>query len=90
MPTAIKTEQTPTEWMPDAPLLLTIEQTAALLNLSCGTVKNLLARRELVRRKIGGLTRIPRSSVEAFTRKDHETLTDEQKEKRRRKPKTSQ
>jgi excisionase family DNA binding protein len=66
-------EATNPAWTPDAPLLLTIEQAAALLNVSPGTVKNLLRRRELVRRKIGALTRIPRSCVEAFVKRDHQT-----------------
>jgi excisionase family DNA binding protein len=62
------------EWMPDAPLMLSIKQTAALLGVSQGTVKNLLARGELVRRKVGALTRIPRTSVESFVKRDHATL----------------
>ena len=60
------------DWNP-APLLLTREQVAKLLNVSLRTVSNLLARRELARRKIGTKTLIPRSSVEAFLRKDHPT-----------------
>jgi excisionase family DNA binding protein len=60
-------------WKPDAPLLLTIEQAAMLLNISPRTVRRLLGRRELVRRKIGMRTLIPRSSVESFVRRDHET-----------------
>jgi excisionase family DNA binding protein len=67
------TETRQTEWMPSEPLLLSIEQTSALLNLSVRTVKRLLDRRELVRRKIGSSVRIPRSSIEAFLRKDHDT-----------------
>jgi excisionase family DNA binding protein len=70
---------------PDAPLLLSVPQTAALLNVSQGTVKNLLARRELVRRKVGARTLVPRTSIEAFLRKDHITETEEQKQLRRRK-----
>ena len=61
------------EWMPAAPLLLTIQQVAALLNVSTGTIKNLLRRGELVRRKVGSLTRIPRASVESFVKRDHAT-----------------
>jgi excisionase family DNA binding protein len=62
-----------TDWMPDSPLLLTKEQTAALLNVSVRTVGNLLARRELVRRKIGTRTLIPRTSIDAFLKRDHAT-----------------
>jgi excisionase family DNA binding protein len=61
------------EWMPSEPLLLSIEQTSVLLNLSARTVKRLLDRKELVRRKIGSTVRIPRSSIDAFLRKDHDT-----------------
>jgi excisionase family DNA binding protein len=60
-------------WMPSEPLLLTIEQTAALLNLSPRTIRNLVARKELVRRKVGTRSLIPRTSIEAFLRKDHAT-----------------
>ncbi|MGD0955577.1 MAG: helix-turn-helix domain-containing protein [Candidatus Acidiferrales bacterium] len=66
-------ETTNPGWMPDAPLLLTKEQTARLLNVSVRTIGNLLARRELVRRKIGTRTLIPRTSIDAFLRKDHQT-----------------
>ena len=59
-----------------APLLFTIEQAAKLLSLSERTVERLLFRRELVSRKIGGATRIPRDSLIAFCRKDHETQPD--------------
>jgi excisionase family DNA binding protein len=61
------------DWKPSEPLLLSIEQTSALLGISQGTVKNLLRRRELARRKIGSRTLIPRSSVENFVKKDHPT-----------------
>jgi len=60
-------------WMPEAPLLLNIFQVAALLGVSPGTVKNLINCGELVRRKIGARTLVPRSSVENFIRKDHVT-----------------
>ena len=61
------------DWQPDVPLLLTVAQAARLLSLSVRTVERLLFRRELVSRKIGGATRIPRDSLLAFCRKDHET-----------------
>jgi excisionase family DNA binding protein len=60
-------------WQPDAPLLFSIFQTACVLGVSVGTVKNLLARGELIRRKIGSRTLIPRTSIEAFCRHDHVT-----------------
>ncbi|MFZ1975491.1 MAG: helix-turn-helix domain-containing protein [Candidatus Acidiferrales bacterium] len=55
------------------PLLFTIPQAAKVLSLSVRTVERLVFRRELVSRKIGGATRIPRDSLIAFCRKDHET-----------------
>jgi excisionase family DNA binding protein len=64
------------DWQPDAPLLVTVEQAATLLSLSVRTVERLLFRRELVSRKIGGATRIPRDSIIAFCRKDHKTRPD--------------
>jgi excisionase family DNA binding protein len=60
-------------WAPDAPLLLTKEQTALLLNISVRTVTNLLRRKELVRRKVGSRTLIPRTSVDSFLKRDHAT-----------------
>jgi excisionase family DNA binding protein len=61
-----------TDWMPE-PLLLTKEQAAHALNVSVRTIGNLLRRRELVRRKIGSRTLIPKSSIEAFLKHDHLT-----------------
>lgn len=66
------------EWKPSEPLLLSIEQTSALLGISQGTVKNLLRRGELVRRKIGSRTLIPRTSVESFLKRDHQTKVAEE------------
>jgi excisionase family DNA binding protein len=60
-------------WAPDAPLLLTQEQCAALLNISPRTVRNLLRRKELTRRRIGSRCLIPRTSIEAFLKRDHAT-----------------
>src|ERR1700730_5161528 len=63
----------PTGFMPpetqEKPLLLTRKQAAVLLNCSVRTVGRMMFRGELVVRKIGSLTRIPRTSVEAFIRK---------------------
>ena len=78
-------ENTNPNWAPETPLLFTVEQVAMLLNVSPRTVKKLLARRELVRRKVGALTRIPRTSIESFLKRDHETETEGQKEARRQK-----
>jgi excisionase family DNA binding protein len=72
-------------WMPDAPLLFTREQTATLLNVSPRTVDNLLRRKELVRRKIGSRSLIPRTSIDAFLKRDHATESEEEKEIRRQK-----
>jgi excisionase family DNA binding protein len=68
-----------TSWMPDAPLLLSVLQVAALLNVSERTVKRLLSNHQLVTRKVGTRTLVPRTSVENFLKKDHGT--DNQKEK---------
>ena len=57
----------------ELPLLLSIEATAALLSVSTTTVKRLIAARELVSRKAGRRTLVPRTSIEAFCRKDHQT-----------------
>jgi excisionase family DNA binding protein len=67
------TETNQLDWAPEAPLLLTKEQASQLLNVSVRTIGTLLARKELVRRKIGARTLIPRSSIEAFLRRDHNT-----------------
>jgi excisionase family DNA binding protein len=61
-----------TNWMPE-PALWTKAQAAAYLNVSERTIGNLLRRRELVRRRIGSRTLIPRTSLEAFLKKDHAT-----------------
>jgi excisionase family DNA binding protein len=61
-----------TDWRPE-PALWTKEQAAAYLNVSVRTIGNLLRRRELVRRKIGSRTLIPKTSIEAFLKRDHPT-----------------
>jgi excisionase family DNA binding protein len=50
-----------------------IEEVARCLGVSPRTVRNLLKRGELVRRKIGARTVIPRSSIERFLTRDHAT-----------------
>lgn len=58
----------------DCALMLSIAQAALLLNLSPRTIVRLIRNGELTARKIGGRTwRIPRSSLEAFCRRDHTT-----------------
>jgi len=59
------------DWMPDAPLLLTVVQAAAMLNVSTKTIRLLVARRELAARRWGAKILIPRSSIEAAAKKDH-------------------
>jgi len=61
------------DWTPDAPLLLTKRQAALLLNVSERTIGNLLASKQLVRRRIGSRCLITRSSVESFVKRDHPT-----------------
>jgi excisionase family DNA binding protein len=55
------------------PALYTKAQAAIFLNVSPRTINNLLRAKELVRRKIGRKTLIPKTSLEAFLRKDHAT-----------------
>jgi excisionase family DNA binding protein len=53
------------------PLLLTQRQAALLLNVSERTIRRLLRDGELVRRKVGAKTLIPRTSVQSFVKRDH-------------------
>lgn len=69
------------DWSPE-PALWTKKQTAAYLNVSERTVSNLLRMGQLVRRRIGARTLIPKTSVETFLRSNHPTETTEQKEQR--------
>jgi excisionase family DNA binding protein len=69
------------DWKPE-PALWTKKQAAAYLNVSVRTIGNLLRRRELARRKIGTKTLIPRTSVDAFVKRDHATESEEQKQER--------
>ena len=59
-------------WMPE-PALWTVEQAAVYLSVSPRTVKRLLASGQLVKRRIGASVRIPRTSLEAFLKRDHPT-----------------
>ncbi len=64
--------ETNANWMPE-PALWTVQQVAAYLNVSPTTVWNLLREKELVRRRIGNVTRVPKTSVENFIKRDHPT-----------------
>ncbi len=60
------------DWRPE-PALYSKEQAAIFLGVSVRTVNNLLAAKQLVRRKVGSRTLIPVSSLRAFVAKDHPT-----------------
>jgi excisionase family DNA binding protein len=62
------TEVEPT-WRPDRPLLLTQEQTAALLNISPRMVRNLIRARKLIPKFVGRRCLIPAAAVEQFARR---------------------
>jgi excisionase family DNA binding protein len=59
-------------WMPE-PALWTDAQAARFLNVSERTIRNLVRAGQLVRRKIGKRSLIPRSSCLAFIKRDHPT-----------------
>jgi excisionase family DNA binding protein len=85
------TEATDFAWTPDVPLLLDRRQAAALLNISVGTVANLVRHGELSVCRIGSRVLFRRSTLEVFVKRSHETESREAKEERRqRRPKTSQ
>jgi excisionase family DNA binding protein len=50
-------------------MLLTTKEAAVALNCSVRTVGRMMARGELIVRKNGSLTRIPRTSVEAWVKR---------------------
>jgi excisionase family DNA binding protein len=52
-------------------LLYGKREAAALLSLSVRTIENLIARKELVARRVGKRTLVAASSLQAFARKDH-------------------
>jgi excisionase family DNA binding protein len=52
-------------------LLYGKREAAAALSLSVRTVENLIARKELVARRVGSRTLVVASSLFAFARKDH-------------------
>jgi excisionase family DNA binding protein len=60
------------DWRPE-PALWSVQQAAVYLGVSVRTVNNLLRAKELVRRKIGRKTLIPKTSIENFLKRDHAT-----------------
>jgi excisionase family DNA binding protein len=69
---AVKHAPTQHDFRPE-PALWSIQQAAIYLGVSPRTIHNLMARRELVRRKIGRRTLIPKTSLQSFLKRDHET-----------------
>ena len=63
------------------PVAHTTHETAYMLRLSERFVRKLVSNKQLVARKVGRRTLIPRSSIDAFMRKDHPTTLDEKVEK---------
>lgn len=63
------------------PALYSKAQAAAFLNVSVRTVGNLLREKQLAKRKIGSRTLIPKTSLENFLKRDHETGEHDRKEK---------
>jgi excisionase family DNA binding protein len=78
-------EETNFGWRSDTPLMFTKRQASLLLSLSVNTVSNLIKTKQLIGRKVGSKVLIPRSSIEAFTRRDHRT-GEEGRRLRARKP----
>ncbi len=68
-------DDTNRERKPDEPerLAYNVSEAARALGVSTRSVYNLLRRGELVRRKIGARSVIPKTSLEAFLRRDHAT-----------------
>ena len=60
-------------WMPE-PALFSKDQAAVYLGVSVRTIGNLRLRaKELVRRKVGSRSLIPKTSLENFLKRDHAT-----------------
>jgi excisionase family DNA binding protein len=57
----------------ESKLLLTRQESAAMLSISLRTLDTLLARKDLVTRRVGRRRLIPRSELERFARRDHQT-----------------
>jgi excisionase family DNA binding protein len=62
------TDNVQPDWKP-APLLVTQQQAALMLNVSERTVRNLIRARKLTVKFIGRRCLIPRAAVEKFARK---------------------
>jgi excisionase family DNA binding protein len=58
------------------PLVYTIFEAAVALTVCPRTIRNLIRSGQLVHRKIGARTVIPRTSLESFLRRDHKTRTE--------------
>ena len=56
-----------------AKLLYSKQDAAQALSVSVRTIDNLIARKELLVRKVGRRTLIPATTLNAFVRKDHQT-----------------
>jgi excisionase family DNA binding protein len=56
-----------------AKLLCSKKETADALGVSLRTVDNLIARKELVVRRVGRRVLVPLAELEKFTRRDHST-----------------
>lgn len=69
------------DFRPEPALYSKAQACVYLGGISQRTLNNLLARKELVRRKIGARTFIPVTSLKAFLTKDHATKPAEQKNK---------
>ncbi len=65
-------------------LVYEVNELAKLLRVSPRTIGNLLRNGSLVRRKIGSRTVVPKSSVDAFLRRDHTTRVPGEEGKRKR------
>ena len=55
--------------------LVPVSEACRFLNVSRATVFRLMRNGQLVRRRIGRVTRIPRTSLENFLKRDHATKT---------------
>jgi excisionase family DNA binding protein len=77
-------EETNFGWQPDTPLMFTRRQASLLLSLSVNTIGNLIKTKQLIGRKVGRKVLIPRSSIEAFTRRDHKTGEEGRKHRAKR------
>jgi excisionase family DNA binding protein len=66
-------------WMPE-PALYSKKQSSAFLGVSVRTINNLIRAKQLVRRKIGRKTLIPKTSLQAFLTKDHPTRENKTRE----------